>query len=100
MNVSLRKAGQGKKIGVFSPRYSKNCILNENLTHRCAQTGHLFSKSGHFFAAFKKGLVRPLPLPPASCTPANCDQYYIFSKKTWNRRWIRRNKDSEETNIL
>ena len=38
-----------KNFGVFSPSCSQNYILNENLTHRCTQTGHIFPKIGALF---------------------------------------------------
>ena len=66
-----KKGPAGKNFGVFSPRHSQNCILIENLTHRCIQTGHFFPKSGHFFSIFKIGQGRP-PHPPSyspGCTP-------------------------------
>ena len=68
----IQKKGPAEKnFGVFSPRHSQNCILIENLTHRCIQTGHFFPKSGHFFSIFKIGQGRP-PHPPSyppGCTP-------------------------------
>ena len=48
-----RKAPQGEKKGVFCPRYSQYCILNENLTYRCTQTGYLFSKIRALFCKIR-----------------------------------------------
>ena len=44
-----KKDSAGKNFGVFL-QYLLNCILNENSTHICTQTGHAFLKLGHFFA--------------------------------------------------
>ena len=53
---NLQKKGPaGKNFDVFSPRYSENCILNENLTYGCTQTGHDFPESGCFFSISKLG---------------------------------------------
>ena len=38
----VQKNHAGKHSGGFSPKYSNNCILNENVTHRCTQTGYFF----------------------------------------------------------
>ena len=35
--TTQKKRPRREKIDVFCPRYSTNCILNENLTHRCMQ---------------------------------------------------------------
>ena len=64
-----QKDPAGNIKGIFCQRYSYNCILNENLTHRCAQTGHFFAKSGHCFSVFKKEQGIPLPIPPLSYAP-------------------------------
>ena len=54
-----------KDFAPFSPRYSENCILNENLIHRCTQTGHCFCKiSAILFLFSKKGLGEPPPPLP------------------------------------
>ena len=41
----------------------KNCILDENLTHRCTQTGQFFPKLGYFLSVLKKDRGN-LPLSP------------------------------------
>ena len=58
-----KKGPTGRNVGVFSKRYSSNCILNENLTHTCTQTGPIFRSQDTFFLFLK----RPPPLPSASC---------------------------------
>ena len=61
------------KFWCFFSKILLNCILNENLTHRCTQTRHFFPESGHFFpklglffSIFKKVTFPP---PPTSFAP-------------------------------
>ena len=53
----------------------KNCILNENFTHRWPQSGHFFHKLGHFFPIFEKGQGKPSPFPPSNYAP---EVYWII----------------------
>ena len=69
MYDTQKKGPAGEKFGVFCPRYSQNWILNENLTLRCTQTGHIFPKSVHFFLYFQKRAWETFPIPPGSSTP-------------------------------
>ena len=66
--TTQKKRPRREKIDVFCPRYSTNCILNENLTHRCMQTGHsFFQNQGTFlenralFSISKTDQGRPAP---------------------------------------
>ena len=45
-----KKGSTGKNARVFSLRYCKNCISNEDLTHTCKQTGQFFPKSRQFLS--------------------------------------------------
>ena len=60
-----RKAPQGKNIRFFRLETLKNCILNENFTHRWPQLGHFFPQIMALFSNFWKraGETSP-PLPP------------------------------------
>ena len=48
-----------------------------NFTHRWPQSGHFFSKLGHFFPIFEKGREKPSPPPPSSYVP----EYTHFLQK-------------------
>ena len=71
-----KKGPAGKNFGLFSPRYSENCILNGNLSHKMYTNRALFCKfRAHFlqnqgtFLLFPKKDMGNFPPPPASCEP-------------------------------
>ena len=55
-----------KNLGVFSPRYSKNYILNGKFNSKMGTIRAFFTKSAHFFLIFKIRQGRPPPSPPRS----------------------------------
>ena len=81
----IKKGPAWNKIVVFCPRYSTNCILNENLAHRCTQTGHIFSKikaiflqnHGTFFN-FQNSVGETFPLS------ARLTKHFRVKNKLWN----------------
>ena len=67
---SLKKDPLEKHFEAFSPRYSLNYILMENLTQRWTQSGPFCPKSGHIRFSKGTGDGSPLPLSCASVTIA------------------------------
>ena len=53
-----------KNLGVFSPRYSKNYILNGKFNSKMGTIRAFFTKSAHFFLIFKIRQGRPPLSPP------------------------------------
>ena len=55
-----------KMFGFFRLETLKNCILNENVTHRWPQSGHFFPQIKALFSNFWKRTGETFPRPPPS----------------------------------
>lgn len=53
-----KKGPAGKTFGIFSPRYSQNCILNRNLNHKMHTNRVLFCKFRAIFFYFQ--MISPI----------------------------------------
>ena len=57
------KGPAGKDLGVYSPRYPQNYILNRKFNSKMNIIRAFFTKSGHFFLIFIIGQGTPAPSP-------------------------------------
>ena len=64
-----RKAPQGKNLRFFRLETLKNCILNENFTHRWPQSGHFFPQIRALFSNFWKRAGETYHPPASSYAP-------------------------------
>ena len=77
-------------FGFFCLETLKNCILNENITHRWPQSRHFFPQIRALFSNIWKTAGETSPLPPSSDAPVASLDQKIEGKCTyftWGGKW-------------
>ena len=59
-----KKRSAGKNMGVFSPRYPRNAILNGIFNSKMDTVRAFFTKSGHFSSDFQNSAKQTSPAIP------------------------------------